>query len=269
MKLTLKLLATAAAALLVTGTTAQGWTKREHAAIALIAEQNLSPKTLKAVTRILEGRSISSYASWLDYYRADMQMKITKPYKDKMTRSIPHAFQVDAEMKAFSNPEMSCINVIEESIAKLGNPEALDDSTRLQCLLNVIHLVGDMHCPVHISYADKRDRGIGGFKIGYRGEKYGFHKVWDGMIVSETFTGGVDELARWAMTSDRKAVKSMLKGSLYDWGTEVAKASAHIFDIESGASVRDTYMYDNSAFVLSLLERAGYRLAYVLNSIFG
>ena len=60
MKLTLKLLATAAAALLVTGTTAHGWTKREHAAIALIAEQNLSPKTLKAVTRILEGRSISS-----------------------------------------------------------------------------------------------------------------------------------------------------------------------------------------------------------------
>ena len=87
--------------------------------------------------------------------------------------------------------------------------------------------------------------------------------------VSETFTGGVDDLARWAMTSDRKAVKSMLKGSLYDWGTEVAKASAHIFDIESGTSVRDTYMYDNSAFVLSLLERAGYRLAYVLNSIFG
>lgn len=269
MKHTLKLLATAIVAILIADTTACGWTKREHAAIALIAEQNLSPKALKAVSEILEGRSISSYASWLDYYREDMQMKVSKPYKGKMIRSIPHAFQVDKELHAFSNPEMSCINVIEESILKLKSPDALDDSTRLQCLLNVIHLVGDMHCPVHISYADKRDRGIGGFKIEYRGEKYGFHKVWDGMIVSETFTGGVDDLARWAMTSDKKAVKSMQKGSLYDWGTEVAKDAAHVFDIESGAVVKDTYMYDNSAFVLSLLERAGYRLAYVLNEIFG
>ena len=251
MKHTLKLLATAIVAILIADTTACGWTKREHAAIALIAEQNLSPKARKAVTEILDGRSISSYASWLDYYREDMQMKVSKPFKGKMTRSIPHAFQVDKELHAFSNPD------------------ALDDSTRLQCLLNVIHLVGDMHCPVHISYADKRDRGIGGFKIEYRGEKYGFHKVWDGMIVSETFTGGVDDLARWAMTSDKKAVKSMQKGSLYDWGTEVAKDAAHVFDIESGAVVKDTYMYDNSAFVLSLLERAGYRLAYVLNELFG
>lgn len=266
---TLKLLTSAVAALLVASTTANGWTKREHSAIALIAEQNLSQKARKAVSEILEGRSISSYASWLDYYREDMQMKVTKPYKGKMTRSIPHAFQVDADLKAFSNPEMSCINVIEESIAKLRKPESLDDSTRLQCLLNVIHLVGDMHCPVHIFYADKRDRGIGGFKIEYRGEKYGFHKVWDGMIVSETFTGGVDDLARWAMTSDRRSVKSMLKGSLYDWGTEVARDAAHVFDIKSGTIVKDTYMYDNSAFVLSLLERAGYRLAYVLNDIFG
>ena len=72
MKHTLKLLATAIVAILIADTTACGWTKREHAAIALIAEQNLSPKALKAVSEILEGRSISSYASWLDYYREDM-----------------------------------------------------------------------------------------------------------------------------------------------------------------------------------------------------
>lgn len=34
---------------------ASAWGKREHAAIAYIAEQNLSPRAAKAVSEILEG----------------------------------------------------------------------------------------------------------------------------------------------------------------------------------------------------------------------
>lgn len=262
--------ATAAAALLVLSVSpaASAWGKREHAAIARIAEQNLSPKAKKAINEILDGEKISSYASWLDYYKPVMLMKLTEPQKGKMERTIPHTFQVDSSLNAYRYPEHSCVTVVEESMAKLQNRKELDDSTERQCLLNIIHLVGDMHCPGHVIYADGRDRKIGYFEVVYNGESMRFHKVWDSMVDTETFAGGVNDLVTLALTSSKKEAKEFVKGGLYDWGSEVAHLSCHIWDVQAGENLGRTYMYDHGHLALELIERAGYRLAAVLNETF-
>lgn len=247
---------------------ASAWGKREHAAIAYIAEQNLSPRAAKAVSEILDGQTMSSYASWLDYYKPQMMMKLTEPQKGKMQRTIPHTFQVDSSLRAYRYPEHSCITVIEESIDKLKNRADLDDSTRTQCLLNIIHLVGDMHCPGHVIYADKRDRHIGGFNIIYRGTPVRYHRVWDSMVTGETFAGGIQDLAHFALTSGKKQVKKFCSGTIYDWGTDTATSTCEIWKIKEGEKVPNTYMYDHCRMALSQIEKAGYRLATVLNSIF-
>ena len=93
-------------------TPALAWGKREHAAIARIAEQNLSAKARKGIAEILGDQKPSSYASWLDYYKTQMMMKLTEPQNGKMERTIPHTFQVDSALNAYRNPERSCITVI-------------------------------------------------------------------------------------------------------------------------------------------------------------
>ena len=244
------------------------WGKREHAAIAYIAEQNLSPKARKAAEEILHGEKLSSYASWLDYYKPQMLMKLTKPQNGKMWRTIPHTFHVDSSLCAYRYPEHSCVTVLEESVEKLKHRKELDDSTTLQCLLNIIHLTGDMHCPCHVIYADKRDRHIGGFDVIYKGEKVRLHKVWDSMVTNETLPGGVEDLAYWAMTSTRKEVKGYTKGSLYDWGSDTAQSSCEVFEVQKGDELPNTYMYYYSRLALRQIEKAGYRLAALLESIF-
>lgn len=247
---------------------AAAWGKREHAAIAYIAEQNLSPKARKAVSEILKGEKMSSYASWLDYYKPQMLMKLTEPQNGKMWRTIPHTFHVDSTLNAYRYPEHSCVTTLEESVEKLKHRRELDDSTTLQCLLNVIHLTGDMHCPCHVIYADKRDRHIGGFDVIYRGEKVRLHKVWDSMVTGETLAGGVADLAYWATTSGRKEVKEYVKGSVYDWGSDTARSTCEVFEVQKGDTLPNTYMYDHSRMALRQIEKAGYRLAALLNSIF-
>lgn len=260
----------AAAALFFCGSAPEvsAWGKREHAAIAYIAEQNLSPKAAKAVSEILEGRKMSSYASWLDYYKQQMLMKLTEPQNGKMLRTIPHTFQVDSSLHAYRYPEHSCITVIEESMEKLRHSSELNDSTRTQCLLNIIHLTGDMHCPGHVIYDDQRDRHIGKFDVVYRGQTVLYHKVWDSMVTGETFAGGIQDLAYFAMTSDKKTIKEFCRGTVYDWGTDTAASSCGIWKIQNGEKLPATYMYDYSGLALSQIEKAGYRLATLLNTIF-
>ncbi|MGM9769177.1 MAG: S1/P1 nuclease [Candidatus Cryptobacteroides sp.] len=268
MKKSLLIIAVCTSVLLTNAIPAFSWGKREHAAIAYIAEQNLSNKARKGVAGILDGQTITSRASWLDYYKPLMLMKLTEPQKGKMTRTIPHTFQVDSSLRAYPYPEHSCITVIEESIAKLKNREHLDDSTKLQCLLNIVHLTGDMHCPGHVFYADKRDRNIGGFNVIYRGETVKYHKVWDSMVTGETFAGGIEDLAFLADTAGKKQVKEWNRGSLYDWGSEVAASSCGIWTVKAGDDLGNYYMYDYSDLALELIAKAGHRLAEVLNDIF-
>lgn len=268
MKRNLLVLSMFVSAFVLNVTPALAWGKREHAAIARIAEQNLSAKARKGIAEILGDQKPSSYASWLDYYKTQMMMKLTEPQSGKMVRTIPHTFQVDSALNAYRNPERSCITVVEESVAKLKNRASLDDSTRFQCLLNIIHLVGDMHCPGHVIYADKRDRHIGKFDVYFRGEKTNFHRVWDSMVTGDTFAGGVEDLAYFAMTADKKQIREWQSGSLYDWGSDVAHTSSYIWDVKVGDDLGTRYMYDLSRLALTLICRAGYRLAKVLNETF-
>lgn len=64
-----------AAVLLCVCGTAFGWGKTGHDAIAYIAECNLTPRAKKNIGKYLDGRSIVYYASWMDAVRA------TEPYR--------------------------------------------------------------------------------------------------------------------------------------------------------------------------------------------
>lgn len=268
MKKTLLLVAASVSLLWLSSFQASAWGKREHAAIAFIAEQNLSNKAKKGISEILGEERITSYASWLDYYRPEMLLKLSKPQKGKMVRTIPHTFHVDASLNAYPNPEHSSATMIAESVEKLKHRDELDDSTRLQCFLNIIHLTGDLHCPGHVIYADKRDRGIGKFNVVYRGQTYTYHKVWDTMVTGETFAGGFMDLAYLADTADKKQIREWTKGSVYDWGTDVAKTSCGVWDIKEGDDLGNYFMFDHSHLALSLIARGGHRLAALLNEIF-
>ncbi len=268
MKKTVLIVAASLTLLCLFSSKASGWGKREHAAIAYIAEQNLSKKAAKGISEILDGQRITSYASWLDYYKPEMLLRLSKPQKGKMVRTIPHTFHVDSSLNAYPNPERSCITVIAESVEKLKHREEYDDSTRLQCLLNIIHLTGDMHCPGHVIYADKRDRGIGKFDVVYRGQTFTYHKVWDSMVTGETFAGGFEDLAYLADVADKRQIRGWTKGTVYDWGSDAAKTSCGVWGIKNGEDLGNYFMFDHSHLALSLIAKGGHRLAALLNEIF-
>ncbi len=249
---------------------AGAWGKRNHATIAYIAEQHMTPKAKKKVYELLDGQSMVGFASHLDYYKKEMMMKVRPPhtYHGKSERTIPHVFRVDSNLVSKRWYAHECMSVIEESIQNLKNYKELDDSTRTQDLLNLIHLVGDIHCPAHMIYDDNRDRDKGYFNVYFRGEKYRFHTIWDQMVIDYTFAGGVADLAYLADTYSKKGIKDVQSGTIWDWGTDIAARTKHVFDVESDSEISTYYMYDNAYLALDQIARAGYRLAKVMNDLF-
>lgn len=260
-------------ALSLMSTPSYGWGRRVHSAIAYIAEDHLTPKAKKTVNEILDGKSIVYYASWLDDYRKQMKMDHRNEAGELIKMGeIPHSFKVGKDGKVYLTYNRDGIDVINKSVEKLKNYKDLDDSTRLASLQCIIHLVGDIHCPGHVRYADfdgdSVDKKYDKAKVLYGKKKVRMHSVWDTMVVDETTSGGVYDLAYVVDRASKKEIKSIQMGTPLDWGQETADVSKNLWYIHDGQKITKKYFLENRELAFEQIQKAGLRLAKVLNDLF-
>ena len=247
-----------------------GWGRRVHATIAYIAEQHLTPRAKKAVDEILEGKTMAYYASWLDYYRAEMQITYTENGV-VYPRNMPHSFKVDENCKVFAQDHQEALDIIGESMELLKDWKNADPKMRLGAMQCIIHLVGDIHCPGHVKFPDGRagdGPGQGKYEVTFFGKKTSMHTVWDSMVIDHICEGSVMELAAAVDNASRKEIKEIQAGGLYDWGQDIADRVKTVWPLEPGTAVGKEYCHQVSDVALDMVRRAGLRLAKVLNDTF-
>ena len=250
---------------------AQAWGRREHAAVAYIAEQHLTPEAKATVNEILGGRTMVYYASWLDTYKKEMMLKIDKPYKDtgKCERTIPHTFKVTKNLKPRYQKYHEGLYIIEQSIEQLKDYRNLDDSTRMTAMQCLIHLVGDVHCPGHVIFADGRDKGIGKFDVTFFKKKTTMHKIWDSGFMNEAICGGVMDMAYMVDRANEKQIAEIQAGTVRDWGQDIIdRTKDMIWDVEEDAALGKDYLTKYRDLGFDQIQRAGLRLAKVMNDLF-
>lgn len=271
MKTTFKHLAIIIALVLVSAPSF-GWGRRAHSAIAYIAESHLTPKAKKTLDELLDGKSIVYYASWLDDYRKEMLVEYTNKKGELKSGTIPHSFKLDKEGKVIVKKGRNTIDIINKSIENLENIKNLDDSTKLASIQCLIHLIGDIHCPAHVKYADydaeSVDKKYDQTKVKYGKKTVKMHKVWDSMVVDVTTPGGVCDLAYLIDRSSKKEVKVIQKGTPTEWAQQTADSSKDRWYIHEEQEMTRKYFLDNREYAFSQIEKAGLRLAKVLNDLF-
>lgn len=249
-----------------------GWSGRVHSAIAHIAESHMTPKARKTVDEILDGKSIIYYASWLDFYRKDMLVEFENKDGEIKKGSIPHVIKVDENGEMIIKRNSEAISVINQSIDNLKDYKNLDDSTRLASLQCIIHLVGDMHCPGHVRYADfdknSVDKKYDKTSVIYNKKKISMHNVWDARLIDVTTPGGVYDLAYLIDRASKKEIKAMQEGTPEEWGKETAERSKDLWYIKDGEKITKNYFLEHRDFAFEQIEKAGLRLAKVLNDLF-
>ena len=235
----------------------KGWNGVGHSAIAYIAEQHLTPKTERECRRYLK-HTLPYYASWMDHNRACKGYEMTNDWHvDYWTDKLRH----DAD----GNPMPPVVTrEIKRIVEEMKDYKNLSDSTVNVNIKYLTHMVGDMHCPVHVDFPQSR------FKVMLNGKKYSFHKLWDCNVVAAKHPG-------WASISfpdmlDNKSEEEIARiqqGTPDDWYAETVEAARRAKEAIPEDKVID-YRYYNDVIDIadSQILNAGYRLAAVLNAIF-
>lgn len=169
----LSILASAALGLAVC-TNSHAWGSEGHQIIAAIAQSNLQPEAAKEVARLLAqepGATLVSVSTWADEHRSPA----TAPWH--FINFPKGECQYEQERDC---PDGKCV---VEAIRKQTSVLQFDanDEKRLTALKYLVHLVGDVHQPLHAGWGEDRGGNTYQLRAFMRGSN--LHAWWDtGMI---------------------------------------------------------------------------------------
>jgi hypothetical protein len=275
---------------------ALAWGDEGHQVIALVADRFLEAAVRTKIAAMLAAdpdpltaHDIASAATWADRYRDSDRVGDRRHYEETWRWHFVNIELGDPNLDlacfghplppagtvASNGPSQACVvDKVGQFAAELADPRT-DPEERLVALKFVLHLVGDLHQPLHA--ADDHDAGGNRKRVVADGFRPGnLHHFWDVEFVERLGTDPRQVAAGIVgdISVEQRRVWSV--GTISEWTIEscdVARKDAYgrlpgpsangVYVLDAGyvdAAVKDVRMQ---------LGRAGVRLAVVLNKILG
>lgn len=239
---------------------AGAWGQKGHDTTAFIAEKNMTSATLDSVTALLDGKSPVYWANWLDNASHTPEYAYTKTW---------HYKNIDEDVDYASaplNPKGDIVTALNEQISILKDTSRTRKDRQL-ALKIVLHLMGDIHQPMHMGHLS--DYGGNRVPVNFFERKTNLHSVWDSSIPEAAHKWSYTE---WQNQIDRPtpdSMKSIMSGDIDDWAKETYQICK---DVYATTPEKYTISYDYIAKWTPTIEqqflKGGLRLADILNSIF-
>lgn len=231
------------------------WSKEGHHIICAISRQFLSDQARDSVQHYLNDMSLEEASVWMDQVRS-------QPGNAYM--SSWHYLNLEKDQTYLQEKKPNVINRIQLAIYNLKNKIG-DAATKQFNLKILIHLIGDLHQPLHVGYGS--DRGGNDFKVQFLGKESNLHKLWDeDMIQSQRID--------FEMCMKHKAKLSAFPYEKYnekhiqDWAMESRNQLENVYKTGNGL-LSSEYLKLNLPILELQLLKAGHRLAGLLNEIYG
>ncbi len=266
------------------------WGQNGHRIVGKICYDNLSPKARKKIDAILGNRFLSEISTWSDYVKSEDEWDFAKSWHYMTVQ--PHETVEEVVERNAGNDRVDDVyegiqlmqKVLEGNSAVIEQFEALIAKNKAKKLNNsldatalafLLHFVGDIHQPMHVG----KNRDLGGNKIAVQffGERYSLHSLWDSGIIEQedlSFT----EFSMFIEKHQSANKPKWEKDPLSIWAQESITHRETIYNtLYDGRTDRETglpdlsyqYQHDFLPLLEERLAAAGYRAAFILNTIFG
>ena len=244
------LLAVAMVGLLLHPRTVLAWGAQGHQLVAEYAQGRLSAQARAEINRLLAlepGATLVSVSTWADERRSP-------------ATAAWHYLNFPRDIDCSYDAAISCVagycvvGSIERQAAILSSDAP--DADRLKALKYLVHMVADVHQPLHAGFAD--DRGGNKFQIQAYGRGTNLHALWDSALI-DNWPGGMPAL-RTAMA----AAGAEQVGDAVVAAQESCRIVASEGFYPAGRKVGADYAMRWSATLVQRLSTAGARLAVVL-----
>ncbi|HEX8327373.1 MAG TPA: S1/P1 nuclease [Hymenobacter sp.] len=253
-----------AAALLLLPLGAQAWGVLGHRTVARIAENHLTAKAKRGVAALLGPEILPLVSTYADEVRSYPDFKYTAPwhYLDT-TPKLPFAQYADT-IAALKGP--TAYSALLQMMMQAKDP-AKTKEERLFALKFIVHIVGDVHQPMHAGHAD--DSGGNKVAVKFQGKDLNLHSLWDGALLDyqgKTYT----ELAAAYDHATPAQIRQWQQDAPAVWLFESYQLCEPLYAEAAQNPAFDYRYYPAHAVMLEQrLLQAGIRLAGVLNQLFG
>ena len=232
--------------------TAFGWGKEGHMMTADIAHQHMTKAAKDSLKAYLGDMDIEQASTWMDEIKRDTSLDYLKPL---------HYINIDAGMNYDSMSQNNIVSELTKVIAELRDRSHHTKAEIVFDLKVLIHLVGDLHQPLHVGYGS--DRGGNSVKFTLIGDSSNLHRVWDTEIIRrERITTNLLE-----RILEKGHIANTDKIDVVAWMNESRSELKAVYDFKG--NLEENYLEKNTKLVEKQLLRGGLRLATILNSVFG
>ncbi|MCZ2223572.1 MAG: S1/P1 nuclease [Chitinophagales bacterium] len=241
------------------------WGITGHRVVAKIAQNHLTRKAQREIKNLIGKESLAEWANWPDFIKSDTTNTWKHTSKWHYV-NVASGLEKENYIKALTSLQgENLYSQIIEMKNQLAN-KSLSKEQRRIALIFLVHLVGDLHQPLHIG----RQEDLGGnkIKLTWFNQPSNLHEVWDDKLVNfqqYSFT-------EYASTLDilkKSQVKEIQNTSLEDWFYESYSIANKIYAQApdgSKLSYRYNYIFVND--LNNQLLKGGLRLAKILNEVF-
>jgi hypothetical protein len=234
------------------------WGKKGHRIVGQIAYNHMTKNARKNIKKHLGNESIAIASYWMDHIRADKNYDYQTPWH---YCTIPDGKTYE---EAGTPEEGDIIVTIQRLLKELKSKEFTNEG-ELHAIRMLIHLVGDLHQPLHVG--NGTDRGGNTVKLKFMWRDTNLHRVWDSNLIDEqdlSFTEYVDyidfptepEISKWQSTT------------VLDWANESKSYREQVYKVPEDNNLTFKYIFDNKDLVDQRLLQAGIRLAGIFNEIY-
>ena len=235
------------------------WGPTGHRTVGKIAEKHLNKKVKCEIEKLLNGESLAFVSTYADEIKSD------RSFSEFYTwHYVNFPFDTDYN-NSKKNPKGDLITGIATCVKILKDKNS-KQKEKVFYLKMLVHLIGDLHQPLHVGRSE--DKGGNTIQVQWFNKGTNLHRVWDTDMIEEWNMSYI-ELADNSKDLTKKEIDFFQKGDVLDWIYDSQKLAKQVYQsAESGEKLRYRYSYDHFGTVRIQLQKAGLRLAKLLNDIF-
>lgn len=260
MKLTRAAAQVLAVAVLGAPGTAHAWSAEAHRAAAAVTADLLCPAAAETLETVLGDWSIADAVVWPDRIREQPEWAHTREW---------HYMNIGDDVPVEPGARVDggrVLPAIRASLEQLADP-SLPPSGRREALAFVLHLVVDLHQPLHVGRA--ADRGGNSVRVEFEGRELNLHQLWDSRLLRSSGLRGAD-YAHSLRPLVELGAAAWSSGTLEDWADESRRLRPWVYDFDPRRAVpRISRRYAATGRQLTALRlaQASVRSAVLLNGL--
>ena len=243
------------------------WGQLGHRIVAEIADSYLTAKTKAEIKKILGNESIAMASNWGDFIKSDSTFKYMETWHYVNFEKNLNYNQLKEVLKRDTGKVDDAYSAIV-FLTKELKKKSLAKSKKQMYLRLLVHFVGDVHQPLHVSPVGST--GGNDIRVQWFSQSSNLHRVWDSQLIEEqqlSYTEYTNYLNHTTANQRQKLQAEPLSKWLYD--SYIIAQKLHNEITENNPKLGYRYNFDHIALLNEQMLKGGVHLAVLLNDTFG